>query len=177
MKDVCTLQRGKVYSKKYISENEGLYPVYSSQTANNGILGKINSYDYDGTYLTWTTDGAYAGTIFFREGKFSITNVCGLISIAKDFLNMRFLYYWLSLTAKKYVYQGMGNPKLMSNQVEMIDIPIIPICEQIRIANILDRFEALTTDLQSGLPAEIEARRKQYEYYREKLLTFKRKTA
>ena len=65
----------------------------------------------------------------------------------------------------------------MSNQVEMIDIPILPIDEQKRIANILDRFEALTTDLQSGLPAEIEARRKQYEYYREQLLTFKRKTA
>ena len=56
-------------------------------------------------------------------------------------------------------------------------IPIIPETEQQRNANVLDRFEALTTDLQSGLPAEIEARRKQYEYYREKLLTFKRKTA
>ena len=56
-------------------------------------------------------------------------------------------------------------------------IPIPPLEEQERIVSILDRFEALTTDLQSGLPAEIEARRKQYEYYREKLLTFKRKTA
>ena len=139
MKDVCSLQRGKVYSKKYISENKGSYPVYSSQTTNNGILGKINSYDYDGTYLTWTTDGAYAGTIFYREGKFNITNVCGLISISQDFLDLRFLYYWLSLTAKKYVYQGMGNPKLMSNQVEMIDIPILPIDEQKRIANIHQR--------------------------------------
>ena len=71
----------------------------------------------------------------------------------------------------------MGNPKLMSNQVENIDVPIPPLSEQQRIVDILDRFEALTTDLQSGLPAEIEARRKQYEYYREKLLTFKRKTA
>ena len=56
-------------------------------------------------------------------------------------------------------------------------IPVPPLSEQERIVSILDRFEALTTDLQSGLPAEIEARRKQYEYYREKLLTFKRKTA
>ena len=56
-------------------------------------------------------------------------------------------------------------------------IPVPPMEEQKRIASILDRFEALTTDLQSGLPAEIAARRKQYEYYREKLLTFKRKTA
>ena len=56
-------------------------------------------------------------------------------------------------------------------------IPIIPIAEQERIASILDRFERLTTDLQAGLPAEIKARKQQYEYYRDRLLTFKRKTA
>ena len=58
-----------------------------------------------------------------------------------------------------------------------IMIPIIPIAEQERIASILDRFERLTTDLQDGLPAEIKARQQQYEYYRDRLLTFKRKTA
>lgn len=58
-----------------------------------------------------------------------------------------------------------------------IMIPIIPISEQHRIASILDRFERLTTDLQAGLPAEIKARQQQYEYYRNRLLTFKRKTA
>ena len=58
-----------------------------------------------------------------------------------------------------------------------IMIPIIPIAEQERIASILDRFERLTTDLQDGLPAEIKARKQQYEYYRDRLLTFKRKTA
>lgn len=57
-----------------------------------------------------------------------------------------------------------------------ISIPIPPLSEQRRIVSILDRFEALTNDLQAGLPAEIAARRQQYEYYREKLLTFKRKT-
>ena len=63
------------------------------------------------------------------------------------------------------------------NQIKDTPIPIPPLSEQQRIVSILDRFEALTTDLQSGLPAEIEARRKQYEYYREKLLTFKQKSA
>lgn len=57
------------------------------------------------------------------------------------------------------------------------ELPIPSLQEQERIANILDRFESLTTFLQSGLPAEISARRKQYEYYRGKLLTFKRKGA
>ena len=56
-------------------------------------------------------------------------------------------------------------------------IPVPPLAEQERIVAILDRFDALCNDLSSGLPAEIEARRKQYEYYRDKLLTFKEKTA
>lgn len=58
-----------------------------------------------------------------------------------------------------------------------VKIPIIPVEEQKRIANILDRFDSLTNDLSKGLPAEIEKRRQQYEYYRDKLLTFKRKEA
>ena len=55
------------------------------------------------------------------------------------------------------------------------EVPIPPIEEQNRIVAILDRFDALTTSLQHGLPAEITARRQQYEYYRDKLLDFKRK--
>ena len=55
------------------------------------------------------------------------------------------------------------------------NIPIPPLSEQQRIVDILDRFDALVNDLSAGLPAEIEARRKQYEYYRDTLLTFKRK--
>ena len=62
------------------------------------------------------------------------------------------------------------------SDLEKISIPLPPLSEQRRIVAILDRFEALTNDLQAGLPAEIAARRQQYEYYREKLLTFKRKT-
>lgn len=68
----------------------------------------------------------------------------------------------------------MGNPKLMSNVMEGIKVPIIPLAEQVRIASILDKFSTLTNDLTSGLPAEIEAVTQQYEYYRNKLLTFKR---
>ena len=173
--EVCETQRGRVISKEDLKRNTGIYPVYSSQTTNNGEIGKINTFDFDGEFVTWTTDGANAGTVFHRNGRFSITNVCGLIKI-KDtkILNYKFLYYWLSIEAKKHVYYGMGNPKLMSNQVNQIPIPIPPLSEQERIVAILDKFDALVNDLTSGLPAEIEARRKQYEYYRDKLLNFNR---
>ena len=166
--EVATLSRGKVYSKEYLRDNPGKYPVYSSQTANDGVLGKIDSFDYDGEYLTWTTDGAYAGTIFHRKGKFSITNVCGLITLNSNNIILRFLYYWLSIEAPKYVYTGMGNPKLMSNQVTPIPIPIPPLAVQEEIVRILDRFADYAAELQ----AELQARRLQYEYYRNLLLTF-----
>ena len=177
MSDIAKLSRGHVISKDYLQNNAGIYPVYSSQTANNGELWQINTYDYNGNYLTWTTDGAYAGTIFKRKGCFSITNVCGLIALTSELVNLDYLYYWLKITAPSYVYKGMGNPKLMSNVMESILIPIIPLSEQQRIVSILDRFDTLTNDLTAGLPAEIEKRRQQYEYYRDKLLTFKRKEA
>ncbi|OOQ37956.1 restriction endonuclease subunit S [Helicobacter pylori] len=59
------------------------------------------------------------------------------------------------------------------NDLQQILIPIPPLEIQQEIVKILDQFLALTTDLLAGIPAEIEARKKQYEYYREKLLTFK----
>ena len=77
--EVCNIKRGRVISKIYLEEHKGEFPVYSSQTRNNGEIGRISTYDFDGEFATWTTDGAYAGTVFYRNGKFSVTNICGLI--------------------------------------------------------------------------------------------------
>ncbi len=165
---VASLTRGRVISKEYLADNLGDYPVYSSQTVNNGEIGKINSFDFDGEFVSWTTDGANAGTVFYRSGKFSITNVCGLIKIQNNLeLNYKFLFYWLSIEAKNHVYSGMGNPKLMSHQMEKILIPIPPLSVQTEIVRILDALTALTSELTS----ELTLRQKQYEYYREKLLS------
>lgn len=167
--DVSVLKRGRVISKSFLQENIGEYPVYSSQTENNGVIGKIPTYDFDGTYLNWTTDGAKAGTIFYRTGKFSITNVSGIIKIVDESqLNYRFLYHWLSIVMKSYVYSGMGNPKLMSNQVAKIKIPIPPLKIQQKVVEILDKM----TDYVTELTAELTLRQKQYAYYRAQLLTF-----
>ena len=174
--EVTELKRGRVISKEYLYENAGEYPVYSSQTVNNGEIGKIKTFDFDQEAITWTTDGANAGTVFYREGRFSITNVCGLIKIREtEILNYKFLYYWLSIEAKKYVYSGMGNPKLMSNQIAKIPIPLPSISVQREIVRILDKFTTLETELETELEAELEARKKQYEYYRDSLLKFDNK--
>ncbi|QKG28188.1 restriction endonuclease subunit S [Mycoplasma sp. 1654_15] len=79
--DLFYLKRGKVILQNFIENNRGKFPVYSSQTENNGELGKINTYDFNGEFITWTTDGAHAGTIFYRNGKFSITDRCGIVEI------------------------------------------------------------------------------------------------
>ena len=96
-----------------------------------------------------------------------------------DIINSRFLKYLLesSIGKRELNKRTLINAvpiKINKDDIGKVNLPIPPLEEQKRIVSILDRFEALTTDLQSGLPAEIEARRKQYEYYREKLLTFKR---
>ena len=66
-----------------------------------------------------------------------------------------------------------GIPAVNASALKELQLEIPPLSEQQRIVDILDRFDALCNDITSGLPAEIEARKKQYEYYRDKLLTFK----
>ena len=165
LKEIAELKRGVVISKDYINEHAGEYPVYSSQTENNGCLGYIDTYAYDGTYLTWTTDGANAGTVFYREGKFNITNVCGLVIVTNPQISVKYLYYILSITAPKYVNRGMGNPKLMSNVMQELQIPLPPLAVQSEIVRVLDKF----TLYKSELAAELAARLQQYEYYRDNL--------
>ena len=70
-----------------------------------------------------------------------------------------------------------GTPALNGNDLKNFPINLPPLAEQQRIVDVLDRFDAICHDLTAGLPTEIEARQKQYEYYRDKLLTFKRKEA
>lgn len=163
IQEICSITRGRVMSKEYIKINEGEYSVYSSQTENDGELGKISTYDFDGEYLTWTTDGANAGSVFYRNGKFSVTNVCGLLKVISNEITTKFLYYILSKEAKKYVNSGMGNPKLMSNIMAKIHIPIPSIEVQNEIVRILDNF----TELEAELEAELEERKKQYNYYKD----------
>lgn len=172
IENICKISRGRVMSKEYLRDNVGEYPVYSSQTVNDGILGKINTYDYDGEYLTWTTDGAKAGSIFYRIGKFSITNVCGLLKVINDKVNTKFLYYYLGTVAKKYVNAGMGNPKLMSNVMATIKVAVPPIPVQEEIVRILDTYSELEAELETKLGAELDARKKQYEYHLNQLLSF-----
>lgn len=139
--DLFDLGRGKVISKNEIEKKSGIYPVFSSQTSNDGILGYINSFDYDGEFITWTTDGANAGRVFFRKGKFNCTNVCGLASLKKDInLNLYYAMTYLNLVTKYYV-SYVGNPKLMNNAFASIPIQLPSINYQNKVSDILSKAD------------------------------------
>lgn len=118
------------------------------------------------------------GVAWLSDEKVAIHDAC---YIFKSKMNPRFVSHYLRgsnyhLQIKKYVCEGKIC-SISSKSIGRSLIPVPSLQEQERIATILDRFESMTTSLQSGLPAEIAARRQQYEHYRDKLLTFKRKGA
>lgn len=118
------------------------------------------------------------GVAWLSDEKVAIHDAC---YIFKSKMNPRFVSHYLRgsnyhLQIKKYVCEGKIC-SISSKSIGRSLIPVPSLQEQERIANILDRFESMTTSLQFGLPAEIAARRQQYEHYRDKLLTFKRKGA
>lgn len=123
VEDLCIDGRGRVINQQYIENHKGPYPVYSSQTTNDGIFGSIDTFDFDGEYITWTTDGAKAGTVFYRNGKFNCTNVCGTLKAKNDKVNMRYLAYLLNRIAYKFVSR-VGNNKLMNDAMKKIVVPV-----------------------------------------------------
>ena len=151
VQDAFLLGRGRVISKPEIQNNSGIYPVYSSQSKDKGIMGKINTYDFDGEYITWTTDGAYAGTVFYRSGKFNCTNVCGTLKDKGIFdVEMRFIARYLSTVAKNHV-SYVGNPKLMNGIFSEILFLLPPLPEQQKIASILTSVDEVIEKTQSQI--------------------------
>ena len=95
----------------------------------------------------------------------------------KDNVLLKYIYYQLlNMNLHQYA-KGGGQPLITAGQIKELKIPLPSLEEQQRIVDILDRFDTICNDLTSGLPAEIEARQKQYEYYRDKLLQFRIKNA
>lgn len=127
-----TLGRGRVLSHQDIAENAGPYPVYSSQTENDGEMGCISTFDFEGDYLTWTTDGAHAGTVFRRSGRFNCTNVCGTLKPKAD-INLDFFQAALAEATGFYVRHDI-NPKLMNNVMGGIRMPLPPREDQTAVA-------------------------------------------
>ena len=140
--DIFKVTRGNVLSMLLVRENindTNIYPVYSSQTKNKGLSGFYDKYLFENC-ITWTTDGANAGDVNYRIGKFYCTNVCGVLISDKGYANLC-VSEILNLVSGKYV-SYVGNPKLMNNVMSEIAI-VIPasIFEQTKIANFLSAID------------------------------------
>ena len=125
--DIFHIEKGKSkYARRYIKDNLGEFPIYSSQTKDEGVIGKIDTYDYDVECLTWTTDGAYAGTVFYRNGKFSMTSHCGALIPKENYRNkidLRFISQYLNNYLKDYAV-GEGNKRVTIKIMEKVSIKI-----------------------------------------------------
>lgn len=114
--------------------------------------------------------------VYYQEGKFALGNIlCAIIPKNEEQVCSKYLYYYFQLT-KEYtlvpLMKGGANVALRIDDIEKVKVPIPPLEEQSRIVSILDKFDTLTNSISEGLPKEIELRKKQYEYYRDLLLTF-----
>jgi type I restriction enzyme S subunit len=151
VRDAFDIGRGRVISKPEIKEQTGIYPVYSSQSTDKGKMGAINTYDFDGEYITWTTDGAYAGTVFHRNGKFNCTNVCGTLKDNEAYeVHPKYVASYLETVAKNHV-SYVGNPKLMNGTFAEILFLLPPLAEQQKIASILTSVDDVIESTQAQI--------------------------
>jgi len=141
--EIFQVTRGYVLSMTLVKEvptEEYPYPVFSSQTKNNGLAGYYNEYLYEDA-ITWTTDGANAGDVNYRDGKFYCTNVCGVLLNEEGFANPCIAELINSVSKKHVSY--VGNPKLMNGVMSKIQIPVPSIDEQQKIASCLSSLDEL----------------------------------
>ena len=142
IQDIAEIGRGRVISSVEIEkQRHPLYPVYSSQTSNDGIMGYLDNYMFDGEYITWTTDGANAGTVFYRNGKFNCTNVCGTLKIHLQF-DCHFVSLVLQQATQKYVSSNLANPKLMNNTMASIKIRMPDMETQKRLSKVFQTLDS-----------------------------------
>lgn len=154
----------------------GAYPYYGA----SGIVDYVKDFIFDGDYLLISEDGANLLTrntpiAFSISGRNWVNNHAHVLKFDTYELRRYVEFYLNSIDLSSYI-SGGAQPKLNQKNLNRIPIPMPAPSECKRIVSILDRFDTLCNDLSTGLPAEIAARQQQYEYYRDKLLTFKELT-
>ncbi|MFZ1514403.1 MAG: restriction endonuclease subunit S [Saprospiraceae bacterium] len=167
--EVSEIKRGVAFTKR--QAKPGGYPV----VANAPIpICFHNESNRSGESIVIARSGANAGLVSYWNEKIFLTDAFS-IHPNNTLLKAKFVYYYLkNLQYEMHLMKnGGGVPHVRASDFEVYKIPIPPMQQQDRIIKILDQFDSLVNDISVGLPAEIQARRKQYEYYRNSLLTFK----
>lgn len=155
------------------ARTNGSIPYYGA----SGIVDYVSDYIFEGDYLLISEDGANllarsTPIAFSITGKTWVNNHAHILKFSHYATRRLVEFYLNSIDLSRFISDG-AQPKLSKTNLNKIPIPVPKLEQQEYIVSILDKFDKLTTDISEGLPAEIAARRKQYEYYRNKLLTFK----
>ena len=156
--------------KTYKDFGAGNIPVYGS----GGIMTYVDRFAYDKPTVLIPRKGSL-GNLFYLEEPFWNVDTIFYTEIDEEQVIPKFLYYFLRTAHLEDLNTAGGVPSLTQKVLNKVLVPVPSLEEQQRIVDILDRFDALTASLSEGLPAELAARRSQYEYYRDQLLTFPRK--
>jgi type I restriction enzyme S subunit len=150
--DIFRVTRGQVLAMTKTTKykiGDYRYPVYSSQTKENGLAGYYKDYLFENC-ITWTTDGANAGDVKYRPGKFYCTNVCGVLESNKGYANLCIASIFNSVSRNYVSY--IGNPKLMNNVVADIVITIpSSVKEQVAISEVISDMDTEIEKLESQL--------------------------
>ncbi|WP_151811950.1 restriction endonuclease subunit S [Acinetobacter bereziniae] len=136
---------------------------------------KLNVFDFDETAIITAGDGAGVGKVFhYAQGKYALHQRAYRIA-PKEIMDPRFVYHCIASYFYTYIQKASVSSSVTSLRRPMFlnfPIPCPPLIEQIRIANLLDKFDVLCNSITEGLPREIELRQQQYEYYRDLLFSF-----
>ncbi len=155
--------------------DEGLYPFF---VRSQDVKYK-NDYEYDETAIITSGDGVGVGKIFhYIEGKYALHQRAYRIHVTDSKVLPKFLFHYMRSKFPEYIEAASFHSSVTSIRRPMLinfPVPLLSQGDQEGIVSILDQFEKYCGSLSDGLPAEIEARQKQYEYYRDKLLDFKEK--
>lgn len=165
LSSVLTIRNGRDYK----SFREGDIPVYGS----GGIMTYIDTSVYDKPSVLIPRKGSL-DKLYYVDTPFWNVDTIFYTEINDSKVVPKYVFYWLQTRHLERLNKAGGVPSLTQAVLNKVSIPVPPLEVQARIVSILDRFEALCSDLSAGLPAEIEARRRQYAYYRDQLLTFRR---
>ena len=148
-----------------------IYPIYANGIGDNALWGFSDDAVIKREAVTFSSIGTIGHPTIRKAGFTPIIRLKVIYPKDEQVLCLGFLKYVLEVIDFKQ--QKSSLPNVNASMIKSIAIPLPPLAEQKRIVAILDRFDSLCNSLTEGLPAEIELRKKQYEYYRDKLLSFK----
>ena len=171
--ELCNVAAGGDAPKDNMSKEkteEYTVPIISNGIGENALYGYTNTAKICTPAVTVAARGTIGYAAYRDYPFFPIIRLLTAIPNNTDVLDTKFLYY--TLQGKKYNIPVSGIPQLTAPELKKIKIAVPKLSIQKRIVHVLDNFDAICSDLNIGLPAEIEARQKQYEYYRDMLLTF-----